>query len=149
MYDHLSELTLEKQNLIHTAKQALSHAYAPYSGYHVGCSILMDNGATLIGNNQENRSFPAGLCAERNALFHAGKEGNAHLIRKIAIVAKSVKHQHSAPPMPCGSCRQVMLAYEQLANTPFHIYVLDSYDQVYHFVGVEKSLLPFSFSVEL
>lgn len=149
LYKHVNELDKEDQHLIRSAQKALIHAYAPYSGYHVGCSISLANGAIILGNNQENRSFPVGLCAESNAFYHAGKEGKAHLIRKIAIVGKGSKNQDNAAPMPCGSCRQVMLEYEQIAKVPFQIFVLNNENQVYRFEGVEKSLLPFSFNAAL
>ena len=71
-YDNQDELPEEDRNLIQEAKASMNKAYAPYSHFHVGAAILLDNGIILRGNNQENASYPIGLCAERVAIFAAG-----------------------------------------------------------------------------
>jgi cytidine deaminase len=71
-YNDESELSAEDNNLINIAREASKKAYAPYSGFKVGAALLLDNGEIIEGNNQENVSYPAGLCAERVAIFYAG-----------------------------------------------------------------------------
>ena len=68
VYDNASELGKEDQSLLKKAKEALQKAYAPYSKFQVGAALLLDDGTVVTGSNQENASFPLGLCAERIAL---------------------------------------------------------------------------------
>jgi len=70
-YNDESELSAEDNNLITIAREASKKAYAPYSGFKVGAALLLENGEIIEGNNQENVSYPAGLCAERVAIFYA------------------------------------------------------------------------------
>ena len=60
------------RRLYEAAFEASKHAYAPYSKFHVGAAVLLENGEILSGNNQENAAYPSGLCAERTTLFYAG-----------------------------------------------------------------------------
>lgn len=90
----------EPEELISQAIQAFRRAYAPYSGYHVGASVLTGDGDIYTGCNIENAVYPLTLCAERVAIFKAVSEG-ATSIRALAVVT-----DNSGPP--CGSCRQVM-----------------------------------------
>ena len=70
----LIECSNEKKDLIEKAKNSSNSAYAPYSGFHVGAAVLLEDGTIVTGSNQENAAYPSGLCAERTALFYA----NAH-----------------------------------------------------------------------
>ena len=54
------------------AIEAARKAYAPYSHFSVGAALRLEDGTIITGSNQENASYPLGICAERNALFHAG-----------------------------------------------------------------------------
>ncbi|MDP6908132.1 MAG: cytidine deaminase, partial [Flavobacteriales bacterium] len=65
------ELSQSDTELLLKAEQAASNAYAPYSQFNVGAALNLDNGQTVIGNNQENVAYPSGLCAERVAIFAA------------------------------------------------------------------------------
>lgn len=70
-YEHFknsSELSDVEKKLFDRAKQARENAYAPYSNFLVGCSVLLENGEIYSGNNQENAAYPSGLCAERTTL---------------------------------------------------------------------------------
>ena len=72
VFENVQELPDSIQDLINKAHQARKRAYAPYSNFMVGAAILLDNGEVVEGNNQENASYPSGLCAERVAAFQAG-----------------------------------------------------------------------------
>ena len=80
----LSELSSEEKQLVANAKSAVTTAYAPYSGFLVGASVLLDNGEIINGSNQENVAYPSGLCAERVALFYAGARFPDAKIKTIA-----------------------------------------------------------------
>ena len=92
--------------LIQLALDNLKNSYAPYSNYNVSAAVLMGSGKTYTGVNVENASYPAGICAERNAIFHAVECGERK-ITAIAIVG-GPNHQVKDYCAPCGICRQVM-----------------------------------------
>ncbi|MBE0652405.1 MAG: cytidine deaminase [Bacteroidales bacterium] len=95
--------------LISKAKSAAKKAYAPYSGFHVGAAVLLENGEIFTGSNQENAAFPSGICAERTALFAAASVFPDVPVKTIVITARSHEKFVTNPVSPCGSCRQVLL----------------------------------------
>ena len=99
-------MDFDRGELIRLALEQQRNAYAPYSGYYVSAAVLMDSGKIYTGVNVENASYPAGICAERNAIFHAAACGERK-IAAIAIVGGSGGENRNYPS-PCGSCRQVM-----------------------------------------
>jgi len=80
----------------------LDKAYAPYSHFPVGAALECMDGTVFTGCNVENAVYPAGICAERNAIFHAVSEGQTRF-RRIVVAGKSQDFC-----VPCGVCRQVM-----------------------------------------
>jgi len=103
--------------LIKKAEKALCSAYAPYSEFKVGASVLLNNGKLISGSNQENAAYPSGLCAERVALFHAKSKYPDSVIDAIAITANSDNFDINHPVTPCGACRQVIAEVESRQNT--------------------------------
>jgi cytidine deaminase len=87
-------------DLVARALRARARAYAPYSRYTVGAALLAESGAIYEGVNVENAAYPAGICAERTAVFKAVSEGE----RKFTALA--VTTENGGPP--CGACRQVL-----------------------------------------
>ena len=81
------ELTTEEQQLADRALQASYHSFAPYSHFHVGAAVLLENGITVIGANQENAAFPSGLCGERACIFSAQSQYPDQPIRILAIAS--------------------------------------------------------------
>lgn len=61
----------EAAALVSAALAARKNAYVPYSGYPVGAAVLGEDGNIFTGCNVENVSYPAGMCAERNAIGSA------------------------------------------------------------------------------
>ena len=59
------ELTEEDRTLLEAAPEAANHAYAPYSGFHVGGAVRLACGTIVKGSNQENMAYPSGMCGER------------------------------------------------------------------------------------
>ena len=112
-YDSISELPVNEQELVSSARDAALGAYAPYSGFRVGAALLLDNGEIIIGNNQENAAYPSGICAERVALFYAGSRFPEAAVISIAITALNEEGKSTSNPVyPCGDCRQVILETE-------------------------------------
>ena len=92
--------------LIQSAIDSLKFSYAPYSHFSVAAAVLTGSGKIYTGVNVENASYPAGICAERNAIFHAAASGERELVA-IAIVGGADGQITDYCP-PCGICRQVM-----------------------------------------
>ena len=65
VFNSLTDLPEKAQNLMKQAITTREKAYAPYSKFKVGAAVLLKNGQTFIGSNQENAAYPSGLCAER------------------------------------------------------------------------------------
>lgn len=133
------------QILIQHAKAAMHKAYAPYSQFKVGASLLLQSGQIIEGNNQENIAYPSGLCAERVALFYAGAQFPNEPILKICIVAEGELMPQGALLSPCGSCRQVMLESEARQKQPIEVLLVQRSGQVIVLETVQN-LLPFGFS---
>ena len=92
--------------LIKSAIDSLDRSYAPYSHFNVAAAVLASSGKIYTGVNVENASYPAGICAERNAIFHAVACGEKE-ITAIAIIG-GLNGQITDYCPPCGVCRQVM-----------------------------------------
>ena len=138
-----SELTTEEQQLTDRALQASYHSFAPYSHFHVGAAVLLENGITVIGANQENAAFPSGLCGERACIFSAQSQYPDQPIRILAIAARNGEEQTEEPVTPCGSCRQVILQMEQRYHKPVKILLCGT--EKYYRVSSIRDLLPLSF----
>jgi cytidine deaminase len=142
---NMDELSAEEKHLIELAIEATSRSYAPYSKFHVGAAVRLDNGVEIIGCNQENAAYPSGLCAERTALFAAGAQYPDVPVRMLAIAARGTHGELEDEPVPpCGSCRQVMIESETRANAPMRI-LLYGKKYVYVIDGIRK-LMPLTFS---
>lgn len=143
-FENIEELPVADRNLLLEARRITSQAYAPYSGFHVGAAILLDNGQMVSGNNQENSAYPSGLCAERVTLFYANANYPNSAVKTIAISAAKNGTLVKEPVKPCGGCRQALAEAEVRFQNPIRI-ILDGRDKVLVLNGVE-SLLPLSFS---
>jgi cytidine deaminase len=145
---HLSELSAQEQQLVANAKAAFKTAYAPYSGFLVGASVLLENGEVINGSNQENVAYPSGLCAERVALFYAGAKFPDVKINTVAISVLSKNFEVKDVISPCGACRQVMAEYEDKQHRPIKVILHSPTDEVLIANRVED-LLPFMFKSPL
>ena len=124
VYESIEELAVDVKELMNKAVEARDKAYAPYSKFNVGAALILDNGEVITGSNQENASYPSGLCAERTAIYYAGAKYPKANIVKMAITAASQNQKTTAPIPPCGACRQAIAEYEVKQVQDIEIYFM-------------------------
>jgi cytidine deaminase len=130
---------------VELAIEATNRSYAPYSHFHVGAALLLNDGTEIMGCNQENAAYPAGLCAERTALYAAGAQYPDVPVKALAIAARTPKGELQEEPVsPCGICRQVLIETETRYGQPVRI-LLYGRRCVYVIKGI-KELMPLSFT---
>ena len=144
---HYSELPQTEQDLIARAYKAAENAYAPYSNFHVGASLLLEDNTVILGNNQENIAYPSGLCAERVALFYAGANHSGKEIRTLVVVAKGTLVKPDDCISPCGSCRQVMAQSEYRQKRPIRLILVAQTGKTFIFDNA-SDLLVFPFGMD-
>lgn len=108
-----------RETLLTEARRAAKDAYCPYSGFHVGAAILMDD-EIIRGCNVENASYGLTICAERVAIF-TGIARGLRALKAVAVTCADAPVE--SPPeqkMPCGACRQVIA---EMATPELIIYV--------------------------
>lgn len=137
-------LPAPQQQLLQAAQEALDKAYAPYSNFHVGAAVLLDNGAVLSGANFENAAYPMCLCAERSTLATAISTYPDAKVLEIAIRVRNAKSPVTTPAAPCGACRQVMVEVEHRQQHDMKVLLQGESGPVYA-METAKVLLPFYF----
>ena len=127
------------EKLVELAKEAMTRAYAPYSGYKVGAALLCADGTVYQGCNMENASFTPTVCAERTAFFKAVYDGHRDFTTIAVCGGKDGVIEGKFPP--CGVCRQVM---REFCKDDFMVYMVtkEGYETV-----TLADLLPHSFSL--
>ena len=101
-FNSIEDLDTESKYLIHKAKDATSHAYAPYSRFYVGAALILEDNTLVTGANQENGSYPLCMCAERVALYAAASQFPGKRIVKLAVVAHKKNHKELTSATCCG-----------------------------------------------
>ena len=144
VFDSIDEVPDDIQSLMNQASEARKKAYAPYSKFSVGAALLLENDEVVTGSNQENASYPSGLCAERTAIYYAGAQYPNVKILKMAITATSQNQKTTSPIPPCGACRQAISEYEVKQDTPIEIYFMGEIGKVVKSNSL-ANLLPFVF----
>jgi cytidine deaminase len=144
-FKNIEDLDSESKYLVHKAKDATQHAYAPYSKFHVGAALMLEDGTIITGSNQENASYPLCMCAERVALYNAASLHPNKRITKLAVVAHKKNHKELTSATSCGACAQVMLEFEHRQNKPFEVIMLGSDNQWLKCSSV-SALLPMGFT---
>ncbi len=140
-----NELDETELALLQAAKAATYRSYAPYSNFKVGAAVSLESGEVISGNNQENCSYPLGLCAERTTLFYANSRYPDTPVTALCIAARdSCGGFTRVPVSPCGGCRQVMLESEcrYRRNIKIMLYGTDGI----HILSSARDLLPVGFN---
>ena len=131
---------MDKVKLANIAKEASNNAYAPYSNFKVGASLVTKDNKVYKGCNVENASYGLTNCAERTCLFSAVADG----VKKEDIAAFCVYTSNETLASPCGACRQVMSEL-----LPLNCKVVVACGDNNKYVEMEvKDLLPYLFSNE-
>lgn len=139
-----SELSALDQYLITETRKLATSAYAPYSGFKVASLAQMENGTIVHGTNQENASYPIGLCAERVMLAAISSFAPQVGVKNVCISYTSEKQPSDKPIAPCGICRQSLVEFESRFPGKIRLLLTGQTGQVFEFDSV-ADLLPMAF----
>jgi cytidine deaminase len=139
------ELPAADGALLAAARAATKDAYAPYSHFRVGAAARLQNGEIITGTNQENASFPAGICAERTLLSVAASRYPGMAIDTLAISYDNENGPSDRPISPCGICRQSLQEFEQRVGKSVRL-ILGGQEGKIFVIPRASLLLPFAFT---
>jgi cytidine deaminase len=140
----IGTLPLAYQALLQKARKVTAQAYAPYSNFKVAAAALLEDKTIVTGTNQENASYPAGICAERTLLSTVQ---NIHPNNPIMAMAVSYFYEATTPQKPitpCGICRQSLLEYINITKKPITL-ILSAQEGEVWVIPNAMHLLPLSF----
>ena len=144
VYNSVDDLNEQDSLLLQEARKATASAYAPYSNFNVGAVAKLANDKTVTGTNQENASYPVGICAERALLASAASLYPGIAINTMAISYDNTKGESNRPISPCGMCRQALVEYEERVKTPIRL-ILSGLEGRVFVIEKANALLPLSF----
>ena len=147
IFDSIGELNDEDAFLLSEARSVTQFAYAPYSNFLVGAFAGLVNGESVSGTNQENASFPAGICAERTLMSTASSLFPGIGIKTIAISYHNLKGNSDRPISPCGICRQTLVEFQERTNQPIRI-ILSGMEGKVQIIENAGYLLPLVFGAD-
>ena len=145
VYNSIDELNADDRQLLIEARHVTEKAYAPYSNFYVGAAAKLSNNNIVTGTNQENASYPVGICAERVLLSAISSLHPGIAIETMAVSYQSKKIKSDHPISPCGMCRQALLEYETRTDKPIRLILAGQEGKIY-IVTTVKFLLPFAFT---
>ena len=143
-FDQITDLDPDDATLVKDARDICKSAYAPYSKFRVGAMALMEDGSRIHGTNQENASYPIGLCAERVLLAAVSSIAPGKAIKSMAISYESDEVDANAPVAPCGICRQSLVEFESRFKNPMRLLLSGQSGKII-LVNSASDLLPFAF----
>lgn len=147
VYDSIDELNADDRQLLIEARKVTDQAYAPYSNFHVGAAARLSNNKIVTGTNQENASYPVGICAERVLLSAISSFYPGIPVETMAVSYQSKKIKSDHPISPCGMCRQALLEFEGRTTKQIRL-ILAGMEGKIHVIKSASQLLPFAFSSE-
>lgn len=150
-YDSIDELKESDAELLLAARRAIENAFAEFSHFRVGAAArVRDEKEIYIGSNQENASYPVGICAERSLMAAvASKFGAKKIIDTIAVSYENGNKgkKSNLPISPCGMCRQALLQYEDNTSNPIRLILSGKEGKIY-ILDSASHLLPLAFTGE-
>ena len=144
VFDSAATLPEADAALLKMAKDATANAYAPYSHFHVGAAAQLSNGSFIKGTNQENASYPVGICAERVLLAAVATQHPGVSVKTMAISYDNRNGESIQPIAPCGMCRQALVEFESRQQHTIRLILGGMQGNVY-IIEQANALLPFSF----
>ena len=147
VYNSAEELGKDDAELLNKASLVTNDAYAPYSRFRVGAAARLDNGQVVTGTNQENASYPAGICAERVLMSAAASLFPGVAIKTLAVSYFSENGPSYNPISPCGICRQSLQEFEQRTGKSIRL-ILGGQNGPVHIIQQASSLLPLAFTAD-
>jgi len=147
VYDSIDELGAEDQQLLTEARNVTEQAYAPYSNFRVGAAAKLENGNIVTGTNQENASYPVGICAERVLLSTVSSLYPDVPVTTMAVSYQSNKIKSDHPISPCGMCRQALLEFEGRTSKLIRLILAGIKGKIY-VIRSASQLLPLAFGSE-
>ncbi len=145
IYSSSEELNDSDSKLLEQARAITKQAYAPYSSFNVGAAAMLADGNIVTATNQENASYPVGICAERVLLSAIASQFNGAAIITMAISYDNLKGESKSPISPCGICRQSLAEYEDRTHQSIRIILSGLTGEVY-IIEKASHLLPLSFT---
>src|SRR5690606_5531012 len=145
VYENSDELKFADRELLDHAREATSLAYAPYSKFKVGAAARLVTGELVVGSNQENASFPVGICAERVLLSSLSSIYPGTAIHTMAISYTTDGQECNHPIAPCGICRQSLSEFEIRMRKPIRLILGGKQGKIFIIQG-SGLLLPFAFT---
>ncbi len=145
VYESSDELNEDDSFLLIEARSVTKFAYAPYSNFQVGAVAKLVNGEIVSGTNQENASYPAGICAERSLLSTAASNHPGIAIETMAVTYNNLKGESDTPVSPCGICRQCISEFQNRFKKPIRI-ILSGMRGKVQIIDNAGSLLPLAFT---
>lgn len=141
----IDKLSHDDSRLVAMAREATLLSYSPYSGFSVGAAVLLENGEIVKGANQENASYPVGICAERSTIATAQNIHPNIPVKALALAAKSRNTDFSDDFVtPCGMCRQALNECEKRYQRNIRIIMTSGSKAV--IAESVKELLPMAFT---
>jgi cytidine deaminase len=140
-----AELSASQRELLEQAIGALGHAHAPYSGFRVAAAVRLADGHIVTGTNQENASYPIGICAERVALSAVNSIAPGARVLEMAVTYRPSSGTGHAPLAPCGMCRQALVEQHVRQNATLGLVLAAESGPVW-LVESASDLLPLAFT---
>ena len=140
--------TLPQDALIARAREAALRAYAPYSGFSVGCAIESVDGEVVTGANMENACYRLGVCGEIAALTAAQAAFGLDRIARIAVTGGHAGANGTLTGgsivTSCGGCRQSILEAAHVAGRDIEV-IASNGDGTEYLATPISDLIPYGF----
>ena len=103
---------ISPEKLLSLAREAAENSYAPYSRFHVGSAILLENDEVIQSCNVENSSYSLTICAERAGIASMISQGKRNPLALAVVASHEDRDDYmTVPGLPCGACRQVLAEF--------------------------------------